>query len=235
MAAKSKSSAAVAPDETLAAPAPQEGRRPRPGVPAWALGLAGGVAAGGYGATVESMRFGPPLVMMALGGMTLVLSAVALWRVIDPLSGGGVPAGAGTAQAPQRLRELDREKQLVLKAIKEIELDYQMRKIAEADYREMIERYRARAMRLISEIEAGDNYRELIERELKDRLAAALARDGALAAAAAAAAPAPVAAATPVAAPPAAAAGPPTCSSCHTTNDDDAQFCKKCGSKLATS
>ena len=55
----------------------------------------------------------------------------------------------------------------MLKAIKEIELDYQMRKIAEGDYREMIERYRTRAMRLISEIDAGDNFRELIERELK--------------------------------------------------------------------
>ena len=52
----------------------------------------------------------------------------------------------------------------MLKAIKEIELDYQMRKIAERDYREMVERYRARAMRLISELEAGDDYRALIER-----------------------------------------------------------------------
>ena len=57
-----------------------------------------------------------------------------------------------------------------MKAIKEIELDYQMRKIAERDYREMVERYRTRAMRLISEIEAGDDFRALIERELTMRL-----------------------------------------------------------------
>ena len=58
----------------------------------------------------------------------------------------------------------------MLKAIKEIELDYQMRKIAERDYREMVERYRTRAMRLMSEIEAGDDFRALIEKELAMRL-----------------------------------------------------------------
>ena len=50
--------------------------------------------------------------------------------------------GGATAQSRGFVRELEREKQLVLKAIKEIELDYQMRKIAERDYREMVERYR---------------------------------------------------------------------------------------------
>ena len=68
------------------------------------------------------------------------------------------------------MRELEREKQLVLKAIKEIEFDYQMRKISERDYREMVERYRNRAMRLISELDAGDDFRGLIEKELKLRL-----------------------------------------------------------------
>ena len=68
------------------------------------------------------------------------------------------------------MRELEREKQLVLKAIKEIEFDYQMRKISERDYREMVERYRNRAMRLISELDAGGDYRGLIEKELKLRL-----------------------------------------------------------------
>ena len=85
------------------------------------------------------------------------------------------------------MRELEREKQLVLKAIKEIEFDYQMRKIAERDYREMVERYRNRAMRLISEIDAGDDFRGLIEKELKLRLELPVARTVAGDAAAAAA------------------------------------------------
>jgi hypothetical protein len=191
------------------------------------LGLGGAVIAAAYALVFEKIRFGPPLVMIALGGLTLVLSAIALWRMIDPLSRSDAPA-APAARAPQRLRELEREKQLVLKAIKEIELDYNMRKIAEADYREMIERYRARAMRLISELEAGDNYRALIERELRERLAALGARVDAPARAAE-----PSSGSEPhhAAAPPASAA--PGCAACGTRNDDDAQFCKKCGGKLA--
>ena len=79
----------------------------------------------------------------------------------------------GLAQRPRkrpkstRLRELEREKQLVLKAIREIEHDYQMRKIGEADYRELTQRYRSRALRLINQIDAGDDFRTLIEQELK--------------------------------------------------------------------
>jgi len=162
---------------------------------------------------------------------------LALWRVIDPLTRPEVVL-AREARGRGRARELEREKQLVLKAIKEIELDYQMRKIADADYREMIDRYRARAMRLISEIDAGDNFRELIERELKDRLAAGkLATSPAASDTAAATAPAAVTApaATTVSAAtttnPVAASN--ACSGCGTTNDNDAQFCKKCGLKLA--
>ena len=166
--------------------------------------------------------------MLGLGGMTLVLCGLALWRVIDPLTRAGQRARRhARIAAPGRARELEREKQLVLKAIKEIELDYQMRKIADADYREMIERYRTRAMRLISEIEVGDNFRELIERELKDRLAASRPRASALR---------PTRGAAPVAPPRDAAPQVPAasaCAACGTVNDHDAQFCKKCGVKLA--
>jgi hypothetical protein len=73
----------------------------------------------------------------------------------------------------------------------------------------MVERYRARALRLISELEAGDNFRPLIERELRDRLAAAEAAPAGTAMAAG------------------------TCPACGTNNDADAQFCKKCGGKVS--
>jgi hypothetical protein len=182
----------------------------------WAWGLAGMAAAAAYAALFERLRFGPPLVMLALGGMTLAFAAGALWRMIDPLAraswtGAAASGGGGTRWT----RELEREKQLVLKAIKEIEFDYQMRKIAEPDYRDMVERYRTRAMRLISELDAGSDYRALIERELKMRLDLPL--------------PAEPAAPTPTVA---AAMAAHTCPSCQATNDNDAQFCKKCGAKL---
>ncbi|HSZ83676.1 MAG TPA: zinc ribbon domain-containing protein [Polyangia bacterium] len=199
---------AGAPKATASAP-------PRRRVPAIVLGLGGAFIAAVYGVTVMHMRMGAPLVMLALGGLTLVLSGIALWRVLDPLSRAGVDVASPSApRGSGRLRELEREKQLVLKAIKEVELDYQMRKIAEPDYKDMVERYRARALRLIGELEAGDNFRPLIERELRDRLAAAESAKAAV---------------------PAETATAGLCPSCSTRNDEDAQFCKKCGGKLGSS
>jgi len=196
-------------------------------VPVWLIGLSGAALAFAFGALVEKMHFGPPLVMVALGGMTLAFTGAALWRVIDPLTR-DADAPASTPRHSRRARELEREKQLVLKAIKEIELDYQMRKVAERDYRDMVERYRSRALRLISELEAGDDYRSLIERELAIRLKLPMAQAASPSATTANRAeigrdPGPDATPT---------SETPRCPSCSTTNDADAQFCKKCGAKL---
>jgi hypothetical protein len=142
------------------------------------LPVAGFLLALGYGVAVARMSFGPPLVVLALGGMTLVLTALALYRTLDPLlRPEGEPGSTAARQAPARLRELEREKQMVLKAIREIEHDYQMRKIAESDYKEMVQRYRVRAMRIIRELDAGENYRVLIEQELKTRMEAVAAAE----------------------------------------------------------
>jgi len=197
-------------------------------VPTWIWGAAGAAAVLIYGLVVERMRFAPPLVMLALGGMTLAFTAAALWRMIDPLARAESASAATVVQGRGVMRELEREKQLVLKAIKEIELDYQMRKLGDRDYREMVERYRNRAMRLISELDAGGDYRGLIEKELKLRLELPVA-DAPSAAAATVADAAPTPAAT---AAPAPAATRPVCASCKTENDVDAKFCKSCGGKL---
>lgn len=131
---------------------------------------AGGGAGAIYGAAGAGLRLDAAHVMLILGGMTLGWCAVLLYRVLEPLFR---PAGAGEGdRAPVRLRDLEREKQLVLKAIREVELDYQMRKVAEADYKELVGRYRARAMRLLREIDAGDDWKKLVEDELRARLAA---------------------------------------------------------------
>jgi rRNA maturation endonuclease Nob1 len=242
----------------LADGAAKAARTRRP--PLGALALAGALLAAGYGHFVLAMRFGPPLVMVGLGGLTLALCAAALWRVIDPLTRGEV-AVVPEARAPHRIRELEREKQAVLKAIKEIELDYQMRKISEVDYREMVERYRARALRIMGDLAVGDDYRALIERELKDRLSARAAaaglnapdrardrvpdvapdraRDGAPDGASdvgGSASPAPVQmkAVTPSNSEGASVINT-NCATCGAVNDLDAQFCKKCGQKLTPS
>jgi hypothetical protein len=169
----------------------------------WLFVGAGGAAALLFGVLGAQLQPGAALVLLTLGGVALAFCGMTLYRVLEPLlRPGKAAARAAESRESVRLRELVHEKQLVLKAIREIEHDYHMRKISEPDYKDMSQRYRARAMRLIREIDAGDDFRGLIEQELKTRLAAqdAAARLG--------------------------------CPGCGTINDEDAKFCKKCGRAL---
>ncbi len=104
---------------------------------------------------------------------------------------------------------LDREKTLVLRSIKELEFDRAMGKVSDTDFREMGARLRARAKRLMQQLDVeGTGYRDRIERELAARLAEAE---------------------------PARAAAPArrACGRCGTGNEPDARFCKGCGASLA--
>jgi hypothetical protein len=101
---------------------------------------------------------------------------------------------------------LERDKVLALRSIKELEFDRAMGKVSEEDWTEMSTRLRARAARLMRQLDAGEGYRAQIERELEKRLGEKV---------------------VPVNAPVAHA-----CASCSTVNDVDARFCKNCGSKL---
>jgi hypothetical protein len=139
----------------------------------WALPLGGALLGLLYGIFMVSLGATAPLLMLTLGGLAVGLCGVALYRILEPLVRPGAAAQrADRATESARLRELEREKQLVLKAIREIEHDFQMRKISEADHREQTQRYRARALRLINQIDAGDDFKTLIEQELKTRLTA---------------------------------------------------------------
>ena len=227
---------APASNEPARPDAEKPGARPRRSIPILALGVVGALVSATYAHFAMGMRFSPPLVMMGLGGLTLVLAAFALWRVLDPLTRDEEVRAATAQRAPLRIRELEREKLTVLKAIKEIELDYQMKKIAEPDYREMVERYRARALRVMSELAAGDDYRALIERELKDRLAVIRAT----AAAASTNANLTASSVVPVTGAVDSGGAPETtekvvtgaCEACGIVNDLDARFCKRCGIAL---
>ena len=108
---------------------------------------------------------------------------------------------------------LEREKTLVLRALKELEFDRAMGKVAPADFEEVSGRLRARALTLMQQLDVAlPGYSDTIERELARRLAA-------LGEAAPAAAPAAVAARR-------------ICADCGMANDPDARFCKGCGAKL---
>ncbi|MEE8130536.1 MAG: zinc ribbon domain-containing protein [Vicinamibacterales bacterium] len=105
---------------------------------------------------------------------------------------------------------LDREKTLVLRAIKELEFDRAMGKVSDSDFRLMGERLRARAIALMKQLDDDTpGYRERIERELAERLQG-IGEE-------------PVESG---------ADARPVCDACGANNESDAKFCKRCGSAL---
>jgi hypothetical protein len=192
------------------------------------LGLYGG------GLTVGAL-------FLAAGWMSLVGAAWMIYRAASAFD----VAPADEAIIDQALlddeqrAQLQHEKKILLKAIKEIEFDQQMGKLDETDAAQVSQTYRTRAleiMRLLDQHKPAD-YAAQIEKEVARRLT----RAGVKAGAAPARGGEP--AAEPVAEPEApaltrevetgASAAAPTCAGCGTKNDVDAIFCKKCGAKVS--
>lgn len=142
--------------------------------------------------------------MVGLGAYRMLLPFVSPQAVRPP------DAVSGWARAA-----LEREKLLVLRAIKDLEFDHAMGKIAPADFDEMSARLRSRAVGLMQQLEGSAAYRERIEAELATRLAKT-----------------PASKAAPARVP---AASTSVCGACGTGNDTDARFCKSCGARLEVS
>jgi len=139
--------------------------------------------------------------------LTVLMGATALvglgvLRALRPLVS---PEDDSTSMIGQRTRvALEREKMLALRSIKELEFDRAMGKLSDSDWHEMSGRLRARASRLMRQLDAGSGYRDQIERDLAKRLGSSVAPPD----------------------------GPRACPSCQIENDADARFCKSCGQKL---
>ncbi|HEX9368222.1 MAG TPA: zinc ribbon domain-containing protein [Vicinamibacterales bacterium] len=154
-------------------------------------------------------------------------AALCFYRILAPL----VAPHTDLDRQPlsERMRvDLEREKALTLRSIKELEFDRAMGKVSPQDFDEMAGRLRARALGIMKQLDAGSTaYRDLIEKELAARMGKTLPgglpdlkvgptgdgstgggskRDG-----------------------PTGARGQCTCG---TANDSDARFCKSCGAKL---
>jgi len=167
------------------------------------------------GAVLRSSNSTPAatiLVSLAIGAAALC--GLALLRTLWPLVAVGFDVES-TVVSDRARSAVEREKQLVLRSIKELEFDRAMGKVAEEDFQEMTTRLRARAISFMRQLDSDTpGYRELIEHELQSRLAAAgesmtlgegsgdVVNDGS------------------------------SCNACATVNDVDARFCKHCGASL---
>jgi hypothetical protein len=160
---------------------------------------------------------------ISLGIIAASLVGIAAHRMLRPLV--SLEDVESTDMLGGRTRAaLEREKLLVLRSIKELEFDRAMGKLSEPDFLDMSDRLRSRAARLIRQLDQGvSGYRELIERELAQRLGRAPLATPAVP--------------EPKVAPVASVRTPREvraleCPACSALNDLDARFCKRCGERF---
>ena len=163
---------------------------------------------------VVFVRPGDPVVLLllvaAIGSASFV--GFTVYRMLWPLAAADFKEQARFVGGRTRAA-LEREKTLILRSIKELEFDRAMSKVSAEDFDEMSHRLRARALTLMKQLDIeAPGYREVIQRELAQRLGVAIddleGPDD-----------------------PAERADESLreCPGCGTLNDDDAKFCKGCG------
>ena len=207
-------------------PAEDAGLRP------WQFFLLAGMLAATAVVLLAAGQSPASIVVLSVTVVSASFVALGAYRSLAPLvlpdGGDAPPLIVGHTRAA-----LEREKSLALRAIKDLEFDFAMKKVAKHDFDELSTRLRARAIGLMRQLDSGGGYKEAIERELAQRLGAEssvsasarqdssgeLRRDLAVAA-------------TGREGGPSAPSAPSVCA-CGTHNDSDARFCKNCGAKLA--
>jgi hypothetical protein len=152
------------------------------------------------------------LILISLTIGAAAIAAMAFYRMLAPLVAPHTAYHHREAISDRLRADLEREKALTLRSIKELEFDRAMGKVSDQDFEEMAGRLRARAIGIMKQLDAGTSaYREQIEKELAARIGGKTPRMPDL------------------------KVGPTggvlTCV-CGTPNDGDAKFCKACGNKL---
>lgn len=215
-------SSATSTDEPALQAAASGSRADDPGLRPWQFFLLAGMLSATVVVLMVSGQSPASIVVLSLTVVAASLVAIGVYHAFAPFV---LPESASTPQliVGRTRAAIEREKTLVLRAIKDLEFDFAMKKIGQGDFDDLSGRLRARAIRLMRQLDDSGGYRAEIEREITQRLAAIPAKSGAPlappASAPAADEDAPIAAAT-------------ACT-CGTTNDPDARFCKGCGSRLA--
>jgi hypothetical protein len=179
----------------------------------WQFFLLGGMLAATATVIVATGQRPANIIILSITVVSVSFVGLGAYRMLAPLVSPDVDApmmiGGRTRIA------LEREKALVLRSLKELEFDFAMRKMSQADFDEMAGRLRQRALGLMEQLDAGGGYRDQIDQEIARRLAG-------------------LETVSPRhhEEPPAEAAETRTCAECEVENDPDARFCKSCGAKL---
>jgi hypothetical protein len=169
--------------------------------------------------------YGAGTALLILAGGVLLAVVGILWASVRTLSG-DAPITLEEAVALGAPSAAEEQKRAVLQALKDLEYERSMGKIAEADYEELLHRYRAEAKRLLRVV---DEDLAPLRAKASAYLATHLGQDSATKPSSEGEPAKPTASDTKPARKPKKVA----CPSCQIENDNDALFCKKCGTKLA--
>jgi hypothetical protein len=163
--------------------------------------------------------------LLVLAGSVLLLFVSLLWTSVCTLAG-DTPLTIDQAIELAAPSAAEEQKRAVLQALKDLEYERSVGKVSEADYRELLARYRTEAKRLLR---AADEemapLRAKAEAFLEEQGEGAAPRNRRVATRA-------NGDPNPTTARVEGAPSSLACASCRTPNDPDAVFCKKCGARL---
>jgi hypothetical protein len=177
----------------------------------WQFFLLGGMLAATATVLVATGQQPANIIILSITVVSVSFVGLGAYRALAPLVSAEIETPI--TYAGRTRIALEREKNLVLRSIKELEFDFAMGKIAKADFDDMSGRLRARAVGLMRQLDEG-GYKEQIAREVETRLARDAGARGDSGSSGAK------------------GESKGFCSQCGTAHDADAKFCKACGAKL---
>ena len=99
-----------------------------------------------------------PVLFIALAAGTLLVAIGFLWGSLRALFGGHTGLWVTQSEAVRRRAELTAEKDNILRSLKDLEFERDAGKIAEEDYKRLEAEFRARARRVLKQLD--DDLRE---------------------------------------------------------------------------
>ena len=158
-----------------------------------------------------------PLLFMVLAGAALLGGIFAFWQSLRVAFGAADPFTSLSQGGSVERQALEDEKASLLRSLQDLKFEWQIGKLSDGDYKTQEASLRSRAREVMRLLDADvEPFREkaekLVQESLADRSASGRSpyRERGRAAPSAT----------------------KDCSSCGTTNDSDAEFCKKCGKSL---
>jgi len=152
-----------------------------------------------------------PMFFLVAAGLALSLMLLALWHSLRAVLSPGDAAGVLRSVTNTRRDALLHEKNELLATLRELRSEHELGKLSDGDFAELDNRHRARAREVLREL---DEEIEPLRAQARAIIEAALGAGNK---------------------PPIVSAGAwrdaTVCPACGTTNDADAVFCKKCGTK----